>query len=230
MKNLLCVVIMLLIVSTASAIEVGNHSFEIPELNQTEYSQNWSNLYPAGGLEIPEWKYDYAGITFTGVTYPADKHCPNPHPDGTVNLAFIPHKLNGVNQDSGPWQDLGYTIVAGETYTFSMDVQPVNTSTKDRAVSLTFNYHDAGVRNLITKGTIDLNDKGHADRAWETYDVSFTALAGEAYIGKSLGIEFNNESENSTDLYLYLDNAQVVPEPATMILLGLGGLVLRRRK
>ena len=230
MKNLLCVVIMLLIVSTASAIEVGNHSFETPVLAQAGYTQNWSDWDGSGNLVIPDWTYDYAGTTFVGVTYPAVAHCPNPHPDGTDNLAFMPHKLNGVNQDSGPWQDLGYTIVADETYIFSMDVQPVHDSAKKRKVSLTFNYHDGGARNLITKELIDLNVEGHADRAWETYDVSFTALAGEAYIGKSLGIEFNNESDNDADLYLYLDNAQVVPEPATMILLGLGGLVLRRRK
>ena len=230
MKNLLCVVIMLLIASTASAITVGNHSFEIPELVQGTWSENWGGAYPAGGPEVPDWTYDYAGTTFGGAHYPTDSFCPNPHPDGTDNVAFLGHCLERENQDSGPWQDLGYTIVADETYTFSMDVQPAHDSSFDRKISLTFNYHDGGARNLIEKRMVDLNDEGHADRDWETYDVSFTALAGDAWIGKTLGIEFNNESENTNPIYLYLDNAQVVPEPATMILLGLGGLVLRRRK
>jgi len=230
MKNLLCVVIMLLIVSTASAIEVGNHSFETPVFAQGGYSENWSGADPTGGVEIPDWEYDYAGITFVGVTYPADAHCPNPH-DGD-NVAFMPHISGGENQDSGPWQDLGYTIFADVEYIFSLDVQPVNDNTKDRKASLTFNYHVGDVRVLIYEELIDLNVEEHVDREWETYSVSFTASAGDDCIGvgKTLGIEFNNESENSSALYLYFDNAQVVPEPATMILLGLGGLILRRRK
>ena len=228
MKKLLCLVMVLLVASVASAgvpITVVNPGFEVPVFeNVGEASWNWNDQDGTGVDIITGWSYDYAAEGWpsdndTGAFWTTDIASP----DGTTNMAYVRHSAEAAaNQATGPWQDLGYAIVADETYTFSMDIQRRQDGT---AASLTFNYHDAGVRTEITENPIDMT--GQTNDTWATYSVSFTALAGEDYIGKSLGIEFNNESVD--DSWQHFDNA-VVPEPATMMLLGLGSLALLKRR
>ena len=67
---------------------------------------------------------------------------------------------------------------------------------------------------------------------WMTRTVTFTSPgAGDSAIGQPISIGFQawSGSANVED-YVRLDNVSIVPEPATMCLLGLGGLLLRRRK
>ena len=226
MKKLLCVVMVLLVASVVQAdvsIPVANQSFEVPVLATKVRSWNWNNQDGTGNLVITGWNYDYTADGWpspndTGVGSVSDS------PDGTVNGAFVRHSAKSAAfQETGLWQDLGYAIVADETYTFSLDIG--RNGTTDHAASLTFNYHDGGTRTIITEKPIDLNLQ--ATGTWDTYSVSFTAVGGEAYIGKNLGIEFNNESVS--DAWHHFDNA-VVPEPATMMLLSLGSLALLRRR
>lgn len=59
------------------------------------------------------------------------------------------------------------------------------------------------------------------------YSGTYTPSVTGAY---DLSVLFTRTYMNPPVIYHYLDNISVVPEPATMLLLGLGGLVLRRRK
>jgi hypothetical protein len=56
---------------------------------------------------------------------------------------------------------------------------------------------------------------------WTSYSGTFTTVAGTAVTE----ITFDEGSWGS----MYVDNVSITPEPATMLLLGLGGLLLRKR-
>jgi len=209
----ICFLLVLCVATSAWAgvpITVVNHSFEAPVFAAAgDTSRNWNDQHGTGVAVIDDWNYDYTGAGWpsandTGVWWTNDA-APL---DGTHNVSFVRHSAvpdPPGDQVTGPWQDLGYTIVAGETYTFTMDVRRHNVPKDDHAVSLTFNYHGAGVRTEIIENLIDIT--GQAGDTCDTYSVSFTAEAGQDYIGKSLGIEFNNESDD--DSWHSFDDARV---------------------
>ncbi len=226
MKKLLCLVMVLLVASVAQAdvsVLVANQSFEVPVFAaERDQSDNWSDRNDDGVYVIDGWHYDVEG-GYAGAGWLDDDQLGGFFsPDGSKNVVFIDD-----GHATGPWQDLGYPIVAGETYAFAMDVQS-NGTAAGASISLTFNSHDGvNSREFIDEEEFDISGQV-VHGAWVTYEFEFTAGAGEAYIGKSLGIEFNNESSSAS--WHHFDNARVVPEPATMMLLGLGSLTLLKRR
>ncbi len=65
---------------------------------------------------------------------------------------------------------------------------------------------------------------------WDTYTVEFTTEGpGGLRIGETIQLGFQIWS-NTNGETVKMDNVTIVPEPATMCLLGLGVLLLRRRK
>ncbi len=204
-------------------ITVANQSFEVPVFAaERDQSDNWSDRNGDDVWVIDDWYYDVEGHYAGAGWLDSGQLGGFFSPDGSKNVVYV-----NDGHASGPYQDLGYTIVVGETYAFSMDVQS-NGKASGAAISLMFNYHDgADPRVLITGESHDISGQV-VHGAWETYSVSFTADAGEDYIGKNLGIEFNNASSSAS--WHHFDNAQVIPEPATMMLLGLGSLALLKRR
>ena len=140
---------------------------------------------------------------------------------------------NGTNNGLGTLSQVtSHTIVAGETYTLTVDVGQVHAFSDGEARIWLFGSTGGVGTNFAENAGIVANNQGLylLDQT-----VSFTAGAGEA--GQSLGIAISGgtNTDPGTRQVLF-DNVRlefdVVPEPSSAALLGLGGLALifRRRK
>ena len=78
---------------------------------------------------------------------------------------------------------------------------------------LTDSWHDVDDATLITQHF----DMPFTDLGWDSASTWF-----QLYMGTN--------SDGAVPVNYYIDNVVLIPEPATMVLLGLGALVLRRKK
>jgi hypothetical protein len=123
------------------------------------------------------------------------------------------------------WQDVAGT--AGVTYTLSADAALDNWWKNAGYLKIEF-YNAGGTSPANLVGFAELSP--HFAQAgydtglpWANYSITGTAPAGTATVRAVLG----TWGEGGTARF---DNAVLVPEPATMIMLGLGSLFMARRK
>ncbi len=88
-------------------------------------------------------------------------------------------------------------------------------------------FHDIAVKFDAANGTLSLFVDGNLDGSGDFSNMAFTTDAFDFHLGSHVYLD-------GYGLYLpysgIMSNVSIVPEPATLALLGLGGLMLRKKK
>ena len=219
MKKLVVLVLVLGLCGSASAFMLTNGGF-----NDPTGAFSWE---PA----MPGWTMTDNGTNMWYTEVPSSTHasgCTEP-PKLLCTWVNNGSQLDGV-------QDTAYTLKANRTYTFSMDVCNwtggtsvgyLNLGTKSSGAVYTAHatvaLNDTTVVEGSGTGTVPNQD-------WHTKTISISTHDGglSGSLGDTLYVNFG--ASNLAGGNFEFDNGILTPEPATIALLGMGGLALIRRK
>jgi len=172
------------------------------------------NLITNGGLDT-----DFTGW-WTYVPVPADQSITIDNANYYSGTGSA--KLNCLNS-SDDWQKLGQDFGASAltTYTLSFEYDPEQWA--QAGVNIQFMDSSWGYLNYVWISLLNPGSTGNTT-GWQTYTGTFTTVSGTAYAEVAF-VEGGYGAMNVDDV-----SVSLVPEPATMVLLGLGGLLSLRRK
>ena len=203
MKTALLATAASLMFATSASAAIANASFESGTLGGASIPDDWSRNGTGSGLRT-----NVAGITPT---------------DGNVQV--------WVNIGTTLYQETSETIVAGTEYTFSIEFNPDQVNFSNQETVFVRLYGSASGYTVAFAEVSELGPAGGATgpenaAQWATASVTWTATGAED--GQQLGVAFGVTGGIQSEW----DNAQlaVVPEPTSLALLGIGGLLVARRR
>jgi len=228
MKKLLIILVVMSFVcaGAAQAITVENQGFELPG---TVKMQNWE--------EVPGWSSDWVADA-SGVEE-------NPYVGDWNGYVMAGTNPGNLVADPSVWQLTGHTAAAGDVLDLAVMARIGWMSTRESGAVLgdtadfrmTLYYDDGGTR--VVADTDDFTMITTIDTGWNglrsewidyTLELDVDAECPDA-VGHDIGIEFYGVSyTGSNGCWLAMDDVRLVPEPATMMLLGLGSLALLKRR
>lgn len=172
-----------------------------------------ANLVSNGGFESGDltdwWTYPYdasQSVTVQSVT--------------VADGSFSAEMVSGSDTD---WQELGTNAMACDsetTYTLNLDYNKIDWA----GAGIYITYWDSGW-TVLDGDWFDITfTSEEGTGTWTPFSTDFTTVADTAHMEVKVSMGGWGT--------MYVDNVSVVPEPATLGLIGLGGLLLagRRRK
>ena len=222
MKNRRCKTVLTVVAATlfalsasaGGAILVENAGFENPVLAEDDWT--WGS--------VPGWtQMGGDGVGVWNVTI--DDFDPVIAPEGE-NVVYTENAPTGVA--NGVAQVLTDTFAANTDYTLTA------------SVGNSWAYYWSGYSvQLLAGGTVIAEDK---DSLWPgymlwdtstvdyTYDVADSGLVGQPLEIRLLNLGLDKDNPPGNTVGVEFDNVVLIPEPATLALLGLGALMLKRTR
>jgi len=204
-----------------AVVTVDNPSFESPVYTTTDKG---INAPPASWTGVNSFWW---GTAFP-LNIPANITAP---PDGSKQAIWV----NGRTPDqggipAGAYQVLTATLLANTTYTLTVDAGWPTTDTFGGGV-ISLGYGTTPSVNLLTATSVV--DNAPAAGTWTTWTSTFVTGAAPAGLGEVLRIELM-AGNYANGIQTWYDDVRLtatsVPEPASLALLALGGLVCLRRR